>query len=110
MTTRAFTLDDIRAAADAKYAPVVIEDVELRNVLRLGQKDREKVSNLQDSLGDAESESEMISSIKEILTIVASSKTKASALLDEVGDDLAILVTLFETYSKGSQLGESGAE
>lgn len=107
-----FTLDNIRAAADAKYGSTDIEidektTVHLLNPLRLPKEKREKLVSLQDEMDkDGSDQEEMIA---EAIRLVADHPKKAQALLDAVGDDLAVLAQIFETYGKGAQVGEASA-
>ncbi|MFE4451419.1 phage tail assembly protein [Streptomyces sp. NPDC056796] len=106
-----FSLDDIRAAADAKYGSTDIQLDEktlvvLRNPLRLSKAERDELSELQgllDGDGDVD-QSEVLSNA---LRLVAKDKKIAEKLIGQVGDDLALLAQLFSTYSKGTQAGEA---
>lgn len=107
-----FTLDNIRAAADAKYGSTDIEvdektTVHLLNPLRLPKEKRQKLVSLQDEMDKDDSDQEEM--IAEAIRLVADHPKKAQALLDAVGDDLAVLAQIFETYGKGAQVGEASA-
>ncbi|GAA0967400.1 phage tail assembly protein [Actinocorallia libanotica] len=105
-----FTLDAFREAADAKYGATEIElsdgtIVRLLNPLRL---DKETRASLTDKLGglnaeDADQEEELAN----IIRLVAEYKPSAEKLLEEVGGDLAVLVSVIEAYNKGAQVGEA---
>ncbi|MFF7800252.1 phage tail assembly protein [Streptomyces olivaceus] len=107
-----FTLDNIRAAADAKYGSTDIEvdektTVHLLNPLRLPKEKREKLMNLQDEMDKEGSDQEQV--ISDAIRLVADHPKKAGILLDQIGGDLAVLAQLFETYGKGAQVGEASA-
>lgn len=104
-----FSLDDIRAAADAKYGSTDIQldektTVVLRNPLRLSKAERDELAKLQGSLDGDSDQSEVLGNA---LRLVAKDKKIAEKLIDTVGDDLALLAQLFATYSKGTQAGEA---
>ncbi|MFI2673991.1 phage tail assembly protein [Streptomyces albidoflavus] len=104
-----FTLDSIRAAAEAKYGSTDIDmpggPVRLLNPLRLGGKAREKLKGLQDRLTDEAEDQEVL--MEETIRLVAESHPAAERLLKEVGGDLAVLAEIFERYSEGAQVGEA---
>ncbi|MBQ0949246.1 MULTISPECIES: phage tail assembly protein [unclassified Streptomyces] len=107
-----FTLDNIRAAADAKYGSTDIEvdektTVHLLNPLRLPKEKRDQLVALQDKMDDDGADQEKV--ISDALRLVADHPKKAEALLTAVGGDLAVLAQIFETYGKGSQVGEASA-
>ncbi|MFG2923882.1 phage tail assembly protein [Streptomyces sp. NPDC048305] len=107
-----FSLDDIRAAADAKYSStdITVDEkttVHLLNPLRLPKEKRDKLVNLQDEMDKDGSDQEQI--IADAIRLVADHPKKAEALLAAVGGDLAVLAQIFETYGKGAQVGEASA-
>jgi tail assembly protein len=106
----AISLDDIRASAEAKYGStdITLSDgtlTRLLNPLRMPKAKRTALGTLQDKLDEDGVDQEAV--LREALTLVASSPARAQALLDEIGDDLAMLATVFETYSRGAQVGEA---
>ena len=106
----AITLDDIRAAAEAKYGSTDIElsdgvVVKLLNPLRMAKANREALQSLQEKLGADGADQEAL--LAEALSTVAESPAKAKKLLAALGDDLGLLASVFETYSKGTQAGEA---
>ncbi|WP_432006305.1 phage tail assembly protein [Streptomyces parvus] len=107
-----FTLDDIRAAADAKYGSTDIKvdektTVHLLNPLRLAKEKREKLSTIQDRMDADDADQEAL--LAEAVVLVADHPKKGEALLKAVNGDLAVLAQIFETYSKGTQAGEASA-
>lgn len=106
-----YTLDDIRAAAEKKYASTDIEvgdtTVRLVNPLRLPKERRDALVAIQTELEKEESDQENV--LADAIRIAAETPKQAEVLLKEVGDDLAILATIFETYGEATQLGEASA-
>lgn len=104
-----FTLDDIRTAAEAKYGATEIEVgnhvVRLLNPLRLTKAKRDELGTIQSELeaDDADHEELMAKTVR----IVAETETQADILLDAVGDDLALLAEIVNTYGEGTQAGEA---
>lgn len=113
-----FTLDDIRAAAEAQYGSYDIdlgdEEVRLLNPMRMSKEKRAELGRLQkrlDEIGSAdEEELESVdeeSVMDEMLTLVCESPAKAKKLLKALNGDLAMKVTIFNEYGKSTQAGEA---
>ncbi|MFE9924266.1 phage tail assembly protein [Streptomyces sp. NPDC005774] len=107
-----YTLDDIRTAADAKYSStdIAVDEkttVHLLNPLRLPKEKRAELVGLQDKLDSDEKDVDQGEILAEAIRLVADHPKKADALLSAVGDDLAVLAQIFETYGKGAQVGEA---
>ncbi|MCD2462458.1 phage tail assembly protein [Streptomyces sp. MBT42] len=108
----AFSLDDIRAAADAKYGSTDIEldektTVHLLNPLRLSKEKRAELSALQEQMeADGADQEDLLA---KAIVLVADHPKKGEALIKAVGGDLALLAEVFETYGKGAQVGEASA-
>lgn len=104
-----YTLDDIRAAAEAKYGATEInfgDDVcRLLNPLRLAKEKRAQLLAIQDQLDGEDADQEEV--LGQAIRLVAESQPAANKLLKAVGSDLAILAEIFETYGKGTQVGEA---
>lgn len=102
-------LDDIRAAAHAKYGSLPIEvgtrKVELLNPLRLPKEKREELSKFQERL-DAE-DTDQLDVLRDMVRCAADSPAGAEALIKAVGDDLSVLAEIFSEYGKGTSLGEA---
>lgn len=106
-----YTLDDIRAAAEARYGSTDItlgeHVVRLLNPLRLSKARREELAALQDEINaDGADQEELLA---HAIRLVAESEAAANALLEEVGEDLAVLAQVFELYGRGTQAGEASA-
>ncbi|MCM8548823.1 phage tail assembly protein [Streptomyces sp. STCH 565 A] len=106
-----FSLDDIRAAADAKYGSTDIQldektTVVLRNPLRLSKDERDSLAGLQDKL-DGDNDLDQGDVLADAIRLVAKDKKVAEKLIEQVAGDLAVLASIFETYTKGTQAGEA---
>lgn len=104
-----FSLDDIRAAAEAKYGSTEIdlgdEKVNLLNPLRLPKTKRDALADLQKRLNEDGADQEAL--LAETVEIVAESKAKAKKLLSALQGDLAMLVEVFSKYTEGQKVGEA---
>ncbi|QAY15922.1 tail assembly chaperone [Streptomyces phage Janus] len=106
----AFTLDAIRAAADAKYGSTDIElnektTVHLLNPLRLPKEKRAELSALQEQMeADGADQEDLLA---KAIVLVADHPKKGEELIKAVNGDLALLAEIFETYGKGAQVGGS---
>ncbi|ATI18801.1 tail assembly chaperone [Streptomyces phage Diane] len=104
-----FSLDSIRAAAEAKYGSTDIElgdgfTTRLLNPLRLPKEKRAELLKIQDKLDGSDDQEAVLA---EAIHLVAENETAASKLLEAVGSDLALLAQIFATYSEGAQVGGS---
>ena len=105
------TLDDIRAAAEAKYGSyVIVEDghkIELRNVMRLSADARDRISALQDEMQGEDLQRPQEEILAEFLAILCATEGQAKKLTEAVGGDLAIMSIIFDGYTEATQLGEA---
>lgn len=115
-----FTLDGIREVADKKYAAtnIRVDDettVVLLNPLRLEKAKRDELMNLQSKLEDSgkdENDGENVDQVeifRDCFRTVATNTDACNKMLDQVGDDLAVLSELFSVYGDGLQVGEASA-
>jgi len=121
-----FSLDQIKAAADAKYGSLDIplsdkagDVVRLLNPLRMSEAQRAELRTIQDKLndisaaaeGDEEPSEDAVKEqtdlIAEMLLAVAENKVAGKKLLDALGGDLAMTMVVFEQYTEGTQAGEA---
>ncbi|MEU9126581.1 phage tail assembly protein [Kitasatospora sp. NPDC048540] len=107
-----YTLDNIRAAAEAKYGSTDIElsagsVVRLLNPLRLPKATREELQGLQDQMEADGADQEAL--MEGVIRLVADNPKKGDALIAAIGGDLAVLAEIVETYSKSTQVGEASA-
>ncbi len=59
--------------------------------------------------GEEAEETDQVKALEDTLRIVVRGEDKAEALILAIGGNLAVLATLFERYSKGTELGEASA-
>lgn len=102
-----FTLEDIHAAADKKYAstefPFGDEVLVLRNALRLSKEERKAMTDIQDSIKE-----DPDAGMEEALKLAAKDKAVAEKFIkDVVKGDTAILATVFDLYTGQTELGEA---
>lgn len=115
----AFSLDDIRNAAEAKYGSTDITTsagsvVKMRNPLRMSKVERDALVAIQDELdGQDEDGNDREVDHEEVLgraiTLTAENKEAAAQLLADCNGDLAMLVAIFDMYKDGTQAGEASA-
>ena len=97
-------LDAIRAEADAKYLNLMVEGVCFRSVIRMSKDERAEFSERVSARGE---EVDIVDVYRGILTLAASDKPAAAALLDRIGDDAAVLDMLVTLYFERTQAGEA---
>lgn len=115
-----FSLDDIKAAADAKYGNLVIpvnsdRSVTMVNALQLPKEKRAELFNLNETLGskgeDGESdvpEADQVDVLEGAIRIATFNDPAGADLLIEALDhNLARLLEVFSRYNKGTQAGEA---
>jgi hypothetical protein len=112
MSTTPVTLDDIRAAAEKKYASFPIQldasnKVELVNPLRLNKAARKTMTDLQTALGEDDADQEEL--LGKLLVTVAATPGQGNKLVKAIGGDLTVLATIFEQYTEAVQAGEASA-
>lgn len=113
-----FTLDDIRAAAEREYGSTEIEladgkSVTLVNMLRLPKAKRAEFERIQEEMSAEPEEGEdgpdHEALMAECLRVAADNPAGAEALLDWIGEDMALLATIFKIYAEETQTGEASA-
>ncbi|MFJ6893591.1 phage tail assembly protein [Streptomyces hokutonensis] len=107
-----FSLDSIRAAAEAKYGSTDIDlgdgfVTRLVNPLRLPKEKRAELLKIQEKMDGDDVDQELV--LADAVRLVAENPKAAEKLLDAVGSDLAVLAQIFATYSEGTQVGEASA-
>ncbi|MFJ3907466.1 phage tail assembly protein [Streptomyces vinaceus] len=106
-----YSLDAIRAAAEARYGSTDIElgddTVRLLNPLRLRKEKRTKLTQLQDRMSGEDADQEEL--LSEAIRLVAEHPKAADKLLTAIGGDLAVLAEIFDAYGRGTQAGEASA-
>lgn len=119
-----YTLDDIRAAADAQYGHTDIQvgdtEVRLINALRLKKERRQALEEVQKRMSDEPAEGadgekpeapDTAELMAEAVRIVARSSHEADVLLEACKNDgeydAAVLATVFNKYVEGTEAGEA---
>lgn len=115
-----FTLEDLQESAEAKYASMKIQlatgMLVLRNPMRMGALERAELTAIQKKkpeAADAEAEADLdgervLDSYRKVLRLAADDKDLADTFLTKViGDNLALLATVVETYSNTVKAGEA---
>lgn len=92
-----FTLDDIRAAADAKFGGTVVAGVELRNFIRLDKAERAELKAYQESKDD-DNDDELFDRLSTLIRILAADKGAAEQLLNSLNRQEDLLVTIIDKY------------
>lgn len=105
-----FTLDDIRAAAEAKYGSTDVDlgdgrVMVLTNPLRLPKERRDALTVKQKQGEDDGADQGDV--MRDALRIVTSTPANAERFIEIAGEDLAMLATVFASYTEGSQVGEA---
>lgn len=106
------TLDSIRDAAERKYGHTDIEvpgfgTARLVNAMQLSKEKRKALGEASDEKEDATHETDELAAFHRVIRIVARSEHEADALINAIGDNLAVMAQVFETYNKGTELGEA---
>lgn len=111
--TNAFTLDDLNAALEKKYAPFVFQSGRQKfvftQILRLPKEHRLIVKSQLESLEskkDDLSEDEILALLKSVLDYVVQDG-KSDTLLAVLDNDLVKLTILFENWIESSHAGEA---
>lgn len=127
------TLDDLLEEAGRKYPNLTVDGVVFRNILQMPSNERAEYRALQRGVfghddGQSEVEAvqsaaeavekidiekinqqeiEMLDGLMSLLVFVASDRVAAEQLFDRVGDNPAVIQTLFSKWIGGAQVGEA---
>lgn len=109
-----FTLDNLKAEVERKYAPTVIENGDdeyiLANLLQLPSKTRSEVLSLIDKVdGDEESASGIEEQLELFTEIVKLSEKngRGDELLELIGDNTALIFEIVSAWMETTQVGEA---
>jgi hypothetical protein len=114
-----FTLDAMREEIEREFAPFQIkvdgEKLTLRNLLRVPKTRRDEVYGLLDELSAAQDSVEGTLSATEksaqialkIIPLVADNEKLARKLVENIEDDLALTLRLFNVWMEATQSGNS---
>ena len=111
-----FTIDELRAAADKKYAPTIIEagdeTYKLPTLLRLESKRRKQVikllEDLEKDLGDESTGKGLEDTLATFRKLIAEVEEngRGQELVDLINDD-AVLIDVVNAWLDGTQAGEA---
>ena len=101
-------LDALRAEANNKYKNLVVSGVEFRGLIRMSKDERAEYQRLLAARNEAdEGMSDIVDFYRAILLLTAADKVAAESLLNDIGDDAAVLDTLVTAYFEYTQVGEA---
>lgn len=101
-------LDALRAEANNKYKNLVVSGVEFRGLIRMSKDERAEYQRLLAARNEAdEGMSDVVDFYRAMLLLTAADKVAAEGLLDNIGDDAAVLDTLVTLYFERTQVGEA---
>ena len=117
-----FDLDSLREELDRQFAPVTFkrggDTFTLRNLMRVGKKERTQVIELMNRLQaeniekaeDAPEDPEQIERVQDLMGAIVAAVTaegKGSKLLESIGDDLQLLSKIMELWQEATKPGEA---
>ena len=101
-------LDALRAEANNKYKNLTVRGVVFRGLMRVSKDERQRFHELTRGRVAGETQGEDVTEFyRDMLMLVAEDKAAAEALLDEIGEDAAVLDTLVTLYFERTQVGEA---
>nr|DAN88959.1 MAG TPA: tail assembly protein [Caudoviricetes sp.]DAR15437.1 MAG TPA: tail assembly protein [Caudoviricetes sp.] len=100
-------LDALRAEANNKYKNLVVRGVVFRGLMRVSKGERERFNELAAARRAGEDQADVTEFYRGMLMLVAEDKVEAEKLLDEIGEDAAVLDTLVSLYFEHTQVGEA---
>jgi hypothetical protein len=106
------SLNDINAEVDEQFGPFVVEDVAggdvyLRNVIRLHQADRVRVSAMQKQIKDADGDVDKVLELAKDMLRIVGDGDGGERLVNELGDDPSKLMYVLNLYVGATQVGEA---
>ena len=109
-----FSLSELRAEVERKYAPTIVENgsdrFELQNLLQLPEKRRDQVIELVESIEeDTEEGHNLTEQLKvfEKIVVFTERNGRGQELLDLLGDNTAMVFELVTKWLEASQVGEA---
>ena len=100
-------LDVLRAEANNKYKNLVVRGVVFRGLMRVTKDERERFNQMMAARKVSEEQTDVTEFYRDMLMLVAEDKSAAASLLDEIGEDAAVLDTLVTLYFERTQVGEA---
>lgn len=100
-------LDALRAEANNKYKNLVVRGVVFRGLMRVSKDDRERFNEMMAARQVSEEQADVTEFYRDMLMLVAEDKAEAEKLLEDIGEDAAVLDTLVSLYFERTQAGEA---
>jgi hypothetical protein len=100
-------LDALRAEANNKYKNLVVRGVVFRGLMRVSKDERERCNEMMAARKLGNEQTDVTEFYRDMLMLVAEDKAEAEKLLDEIGEDAAVLDTLVALYFERTQVGEA---
>jgi hypothetical protein len=100
-------LDALRAEANNKYKNLVVRGVVFRGLMRVSKDDRERFNEMMAARRAGEEQEDVTEFYRDMLMLVAEDKSEAEKLLEDIGEDAAVLDTLVSLYFERTQAGEA---
>ena len=100
-------LDALRAEANNKYKNLVVRGVVFRGLMRVSMDERERFNEMMTARQVSEEQTDVTEFYRDMLMLVAGDKAAAEALLEDIGEDAAVLDTLVSLYFERTQVGEA---
>ena len=100
-------LDALRAEANNKYKNLVVRGVVFRGLMRVSKDERERFNEMMAARKVSEERADVTEFYRDMLMLVAEDKAEAEKLLEDIGEDAAVLDTLVSLYFERTQAGEA---
>lgn len=112
--TNELSLDDLIEEANEDFPNLIVDGVTFLNPMQMEKEQRDAFQEIikreQDTEEDedgAEDGEDSFDFIRAVLTVAANDEVRAEALLDRIGDNGAVLVTLSKRYFELNRVGEA---
>ena len=100
-------LDALRAEANNKYKNLTVRGVVFRGLMRVSKDDRKQFDDMMAARKAGEAQTDVTEFYRDMLMLVAEDKAEAEKLLEDIGEDAAVLDTLVSLYFERTQVGEA---
>lgn len=100
-------LDALRAEANNKYKNLTVRGVVFRGLMRVSKDDRKQFDDMMAARKAGEEQTDVTEFYRDMLMLVAEDKGEAEKLLEDIGEDAAVLDTLVSLYFERTQVGEA---
>jgi len=120
--SNSLSLDDLRSDLDREYAPVVVDGITLRNLLRVSEKERAVVSEALEAMDSVKQEAgeeegtanvsaedaEKVSGALYTILRTVAADGRGDELVEKLGDDMMLAMKVLEHWVEATQPGEAG--